>query len=67
VIANLIAWPVAWWVMRNWLNGFTDRIAVDPAWFVAAGLLALVVATATIVGQAVRVSRTNPINALRYE
>jgi putative ABC transport system permease protein len=67
VIANLVAWPVAWWVMRSWLNGFTDRIAVDPAWFVAAGLLALVVATATIVGQAVRVSRTNPINALRYE
>ena len=66
-IANLIAWPVAWWVMRGWLNGFNDRIAVNPAWFVAAGLLALAIATITIVGHAVRVSRTNPIHALRYE
>jgi putative ABC transport system permease protein len=66
-IANLIAWPVAWWVLRDWLSGFTDRIAIDPAWFVAAGIIALVIATATIVGHAVRVSRTNPIHALRYE
>ena len=66
-IANLIAWPVAWWVMQDWLSGFTDRIEVDPAWFVAAGALALAIATATIVGHAVRVSRTNPIHALRYE
>jgi putative ABC transport system permease protein len=67
VIANLIAWPVAWWVLRDWLNGFDARIALDPAWFVAAGALALCIATATIVGHAVRVARTNPIHALRYE
>ncbi len=66
-IANLIAWPVAWWVMRDWLSGFNDRIALNPAWFVAAGMLALGIATATIVGHAIRVSRTNPIHALRYE
>ena len=66
-IANLIAWPVAWWVMRDWLNGFNDRIALHPAWFIAAGALALAIATITIVGHAVRVSRTNPIHALRYE
>jgi putative ABC transport system permease protein len=66
-IANLIAWPVAWWVMQDWLNGFNDRIALNPAWFVAAGALALGIATATIVGHALRVSRTNPIHALRYE
>ena len=67
VIANLIAWPVAWWVMRDWLNGFNDRIDLDPSWFVAAGLLALAIAAATVAGHAVRVSRANPINALRYE
>jgi putative ABC transport system permease protein len=66
-IANLIAWPVAWWVMQDWLSGFNERIALNPAWFVAAGALALLIATATIVGHAVRVSRTNPIHALRYE
>jgi putative ABC transport system permease protein len=67
VIANLIAWPVAWWVMRDWLNGFEQRTVLDPTWFVAAGALALLIATATIVGHAVRVARANPIHALRYE
>jgi len=67
VIANLIAWPVAWWVMRDWLNGFTARIDLNPAWFLAAGLAALAIATGTIIGHAVRVARANPIHALRYE
>jgi putative ABC transport system permease protein len=67
LIANLIAWPVAWLVMQDWLSGFNDRIAQNPTWFVAAGAVALAIATATIVGHAVRVSRTNPIQALRYE
>ncbi|HWT12922.1 MAG TPA: ABC transporter permease [Allosphingosinicella sp.] len=67
VIANLIAWPVAWWTMREWLNGFNDRISLNPALFVGAGLLALAIAAATIVGHALRVARANPIRALRYE
>jgi putative ABC transport system permease protein len=67
VIANLIAWPVAWWVMRDWLNGFQDRISLDPMLFVGAGLAALAIAAATTAGHAVRVARSNPINALRYE
>jgi putative ABC transport system permease protein len=67
VLANLIAWPVAWWVMRDWLNGFNDRIDLNPAWFVAAGMLALAIAAATVAGHAIRVSRANPIHALRYE
>ena len=41
VIANLIAWPVAWWVMRDWLNTFDARIDLGPTPFVLAGLLAL--------------------------
>ena len=67
LVANLIAWPVAWWAMRNWLNEFESRIDITPTPFVAAGLLALVIAAATIVGHAVRVARANPIHALRYE
>jgi putative ABC transport system permease protein len=67
VIANLIAWPIAWWAMRDWLNGFSERIDLNPAWFLAAGLIALAIATATIIGHAVRVARANPIHALRYE
>jgi putative ABC transport system permease protein len=67
VIANLIAWPVAWWVMRDWLNGFSERIALNPAWFLAAGVAALTIAAGTIIGHAIRVARANPIHALRYE
>lgn len=65
--ANLIAWPLAWWVMRDWLNGFPARIALSPLPFLAAGTLALLIAVATIAGQAVRVARAQPIKALRYE
>ena len=41
IVANLIAWPVAWWVMRDWLNTFDTRIDLGPTPFVLAGLLAL--------------------------
>ncbi|CAA9534785.1 MAG: Acidobacterial duplicated orphan permease (function unknown) [uncultured Sphingosinicella sp.] len=67
IVANLIAWPVAWWVMRDWLNGFDARIALTPGPFLLAGFMALVIAIGTIVGHAVKVARTNPIHALRYE
>ncbi|HEX8226201.1 MAG TPA: ABC transporter permease [Allosphingosinicella sp.] len=67
IIANLIAWPVAWWVMRDWLNGFDARIDLGPTPFLVAGLLALAIAVATIAGHALKVARSNPIHALRYE
>jgi putative ABC transport system permease protein len=67
IVANLIAWPVAWYVMRQWLNDFDTRIDLGPAPFVIAGLLALAIAIGTIAGHAIRVARANPIHALRYE
>jgi putative ABC transport system permease protein len=67
LIANLIAWPIAWWLMRDWLNGFDTRIALGPTPFAVAGALTLGIALATVAGHAIRVARTNPINALRYE
>ena len=67
IIANVIAWPVAWWLMRDWLNGFDQRIPLTPIPFVIAGAIALGIAVATVVGHAVKVARANPIHALRYE
>jgi len=67
IIANLIAWPLAWWLMRDWLNGFDTRIALTPAPFLFAGVLALVIAVATIGAHAWRVAQTSPVGALRYE
>ena len=67
LIANVIAWPVAWWVMRDWLNSFSQRITLGPTPFLIAGGLALGIAIATIASHAFRVARANPILALRYE
>jgi putative ABC transport system permease protein len=67
IIANIIAWPVAWWVMRDWLNNFDERIALGPTPFLIAALVALTIAIATVVGHAVKIARSNPIHALRYE
>jgi putative ABC transport system permease protein len=67
LLANLIAWPIAWWAMRDWLNEFDSRIAIGPTPFVVAGLAALVIAVGTVAGHAIRVARTNAIHALRYE
>jgi len=67
LIANMIAWPVAWWLMRDWLNRFDLRIGLGPAPFVIAGALALGIAIATIASHAFRVARANPVIALRYE
>lgn len=67
LVANLIAWPIAWWVMRDWLNGFDTRMALTPLPFLVAGGVALGIAVATIAGHAFKVARANPIKALRYE
>ncbi|HEY0414275.1 MAG TPA: ABC transporter permease [Allosphingosinicella sp.] len=67
MLANLIAWPVAWWAMRDWLNGFDTRVALGAGPFLMAGFLALAIALGTISGHALRVARLNPIHALRYE
>ncbi|HEX8645033.1 MAG TPA: ABC transporter permease [Allosphingosinicella sp.] len=67
LIANLIAWPAAWYVMDGWLRGFDARIPIVPGPFLIAGASALAIALGTIVGHALKVSRTNPIHALRYE
>ena len=67
IIANIIAWPVAWWLMRDWLNGFDQRIPLTPVPFLIAAAVALGIAVATVVGHAAKVARANPIHALRYE
>jgi putative ABC transport system permease protein len=67
LIANLIAWPLAWYYLQGWLQGFAYRIALNPLYFIGTGFVALLVAWATIFAHARRVAHANPINALRYE
>lgn len=65
--ANLIAWPVAAWVMQRWLNGFAYHINL-PLWlFPATALLTALIALATVSTHALRVARAKPVTALRYE
>jgi putative ABC transport system permease protein len=67
LLANLIAWPIAWWAMRRWLNGFASHIDLAPWMFVTAGGIALAIALATVSFHAWRVARAVPATALRYE
>lgn len=70
LIANIIAWPIAWFTMSEWIASFNYRIDLT-GYFAAAAATAvaatLVIAWATIAGHAIRVARANPILALRYE
>jgi putative ABC transport system permease protein len=67
LLANLIAWPLAYLLMRRWLEGFAYHVDLNPFVFVAASALALVIALATVSGHALLVARTKPVEALRYE
>jgi putative ABC transport system permease protein len=67
LIANVIAWPLAWYYLHGWLQGFAYRIPLNPLYFIGTGLAALAIAWATIFAHAHRVARANPINALRTE
>ncbi|PSJ43139.1 FtsX-like permease family protein [Allosphingosinicella deserti] len=67
LLANLLAWPVAWWLMRRWLNGFAERIPLHLWLFPAAGLVALALALVSVATLAYLVARQKPVHALRYE
>jgi putative ABC transport system permease protein len=67
LIANAIAWPVAWYYLNGWLQGFAYRITLSPLYFLGSGATALFIAWATVFVHARRVAGANPIHALRYE
>ena len=66
-IANVIAWPIAWWAISKWLSNFAYRIDPGVGTFVLGGVLTLAVVLLTVGSQAVRAARANPVDALRYE
>ncbi|HKD46303.1 MAG TPA: ABC transporter permease [Rhizomicrobium sp.] len=67
LVANLIAWPVAYYYLHHWLEGYANRISLNPLYFIGAGAAALVIAWLTVYAHAARVARANPVHALRYE
>jgi putative ABC transport system permease protein len=67
VVANLIAWPVGYWIMDRWLKGFAFRTSLTVWLFLASGLAAVAIAILTVSRQAFRAARANPADSLRYE
>jgi len=67
LIANIIAWPIAYYAMFRWLQGFAYRINLEIWTFALAALTALVIAVLTVSYQSVRAAIQNPIESLRYE
>ncbi len=67
ILANLIAWPIAWYFMNEWLSSFSYRIQVNAWTFIIAGLSALLIALVTISYRSWMAARRNPVDALRYE
>jgi putative ABC transport system permease protein len=67
LLANLIAWPCAWFFMRRWLEGFAYHVDLGLLTFLAASGLALVIALITVSGHTLLVARARPAEALRYE
>ncbi len=67
ILANLIAWPAAWYTMNKWLGNFAYKIDPGISIFLLSGLSAFLIAFITICFQAVKAARSNPVNALKYE
>ncbi len=67
LIANVIAVPVAFYFMNNWLKDFAYRINISWWVFVFAGAIALMIALATVSFKAIRAANANPVKSLRYE
>ena len=67
LLSNILAWPLAYFAMRRWLQSFAYRINIEIWPFILAAAFALVIALFTVSYQAVRAALTNPVETLRYE
>ena len=67
LMANLIAWPVAYYAMNRWLQSFAYRTSIGPGIFIFSAAVALLIAMLTVSFQAIKAAIANPVNALRYE
>lgn len=67
LIANVIAWPIAWFAMNTWLQNFTYRIPLSLWIFCLSGVVALTIALLTVSYQCIKSASANPIDSLRYE
>jgi putative ABC transport system permease protein len=67
IVSIVLGLPVAYWMLSQWLTRFAFRIPLELWYFVAAGLIALVIAWLTVASQALKAARVNPVDCLRTE
>ena len=67
LLANIIAWPLGFFVMNHWLDNFAYRIGIEWWVFVVSGVLAQFIAIITVSHQAIKLALSNPADTLKYE
>ena len=67
LIACLFSWPVSYFVMNKWLDGYAYKTSLSIGLFIAAGLLAILIAVFTVSYISVKAAKANPVDSIRYE
>jgi len=67
VLSNLVAWPMAWYIMHKWLQNFAYSVNISIWDFLLAAVVAFFIAMLTVTYQTLKTATANPIEALRYE
>ena len=67
VLANVIAWPLAWYFMNRWLEDFANRVQISWWVFLSAGLVAILIALITVGWKAIKAAIVNPVKNIRTE
>ena len=67
LVANLIAWPIAYFAGHKWLENFAYRAGMGYEIFILSAMMALSMALITVSFQTIKAARANPVEALKYE
>jgi putative ABC transport system permease protein len=66
-IATIISWPITYMTMNRWLENFAYRVEFNQLLFIISGVIAFIIAQATVTTQALKTANSNPVKALKYE
>ena len=66
-VGFVVAVPISWYLMSQWLQNFAHRIEIGPSVFAIAGGVALLIALATVSWQSIKAALMNPVNSLKSE
>jgi putative ABC transport system permease protein len=67
LISNIVAWPIAWYLMDKWLQNFAYRTPFGIWIFILTGILSLIIVILTMSLQTLKAASTNPVEVLKYE